>query len=286
MNKTLTFSAFTLGLLLSACGHTGTGGTASPDPASADPTTLTTGTPLSGTVTSDTLSPLGIAAASTLSVGQTKQFNVTVNGAAPTPGQLVWTTTNSGVVRVTQTGLASAVAPGSATVRAALASYTAAYIDFPVTVLAATSAPTTPTTTPSTFAQQVLTLTNSARAVARTCGTTTYAAAPALAYNAGLAQSAQGHASDMASKNYFSHTSQDGRTFSQRISATGYAWRTIGENIAAGQSTPAAVVNGWLQSPGHCANIMNPAFKELGVGYAYSATSTYKYYWVQDFGAR
>ena len=135
----------------------------------------------------------------------------------------------------------------------------------------------------SAFAQRVFDLTNAARAQARSCGSTFYAAAPALAYNSLLEQAAQDHAADMASKNYFSHTSLNGRTFSQRITAAGYSWRTAGENIAAGYATPEAVVQGWLQSPGHCANIMNPAFKDLGVGYGYGAASSYKHYWVQDF---
>lgn len=274
MKKTLTFGILGVSLLLASCNQTST-------------STPTATPPASGTITTgETLSPLGVAAASSMTVGQTKQFNVTVNGAAPTPGQLVWTTSNSAVVTVTQTGFATANGAGSATIRAALASNRAAFIDFPVTVTATTSTP--PVTTPpnTAFAQRVLELTNAARAQARTCGTTSYAATTPLAYNAQLEGAAQGHASDMATKNYFSHTSQDGRTFSQRITAAGYAWRTIGENIAAGQSTPESVVSGWLQSPGHCANIMNPAFKELGVGYTYSASSTYRHYWVQDFGAR
>lgn len=137
----------------------------------------------------------------------------------------------------------------------------------------------------SAFAQRVFTLTNAARAQGRSCGNTFYAAAPALAYNSLLERAAQGHAADMASKNYFSHTGLDGRTFSQRITAAGYSWRTAGENIAAGYATPEAVVQGWLQSPGHCANIMNSAFKEIGVGYGTSAASTYRHYWVQNFGA-
>lgn len=154
------------------------------------------------------------------------------------------------------------------------------------TVSAVSSTPHPAQATPSSaFAQRVFTLTNAARAQGRSCGSTFYAAAPALAYNSLLERAAQGHAADMASKNYFSHTSLDGRTFSQRITAAGYSWRTAGENIAAGYATPEAVVQGWLQSPGHCANIMNPAFKEIGVGYGTSAASTYRHYWVQNFGA-
>ncbi len=284
MKKNLSFFALGLTLLLASCNQGSNPSVTAPGQTGTAPQP---GTGTDTIASDEALSPLGVAAATTLTVGQTRQFNVTVNGAAPTPGQLVWTTTNAGVVSVTQTGLATARAAGSATVRAALASNPGAYIDFPITVTATTTAPApTPTSPTTTFAQRVLELTNAARAQARTCGTTSYAATSPLAYNALLEQAAQGHASDMAGKTYFSHTSQDGRTFAQRISATGYAWRTIGENIAAGQSTPESVVSGWLQSPGHCANIMNPAFKELGVGYAYNTSSSYRYYWVQDFGAR
>lgn len=88
----------------------------------------------------------------------------------------------------------------------------------------------------------------------------------------------------MAARNYFSHTSQDGRTVAQRVTATGYVWRTVGENITAGQATPESVVGGWLKSEGHCRNVMNPGFKELGVGYAQGGS--YGHYWVQNFGAR
>lgn len=232
------------------------------------------------------LSAQATAAAMTLTVGQTVQINVLVGGKAPTAGQLVWTTSNAGVATVTQSGLVTARAAGSATVRAALATTPSAFIDFPLTVQGAATTPT-PTPTPSgDFAARVLALTNAARAQGQTCGTTAFPAVGALTYNAQLEQAAQGHAADMAAKSYFSHTSQDGRDFSQRITASGYKWYTIGENIAAGQTTPETVVAGWLRSEGHCRNIMNASFKELGVGYAANASSSYRTYWVQDFGAR
>jgi uncharacterized protein YkwD len=89
----------------------------------------------------------------------------------------------------------------------------------------------------------------------------------------------------MAANNYFSHVSLDGRTFDQRIRTAGYGGAfPLGENIAAGQTSPASVVSGWMSSPGHCANIMNSAFKALGVGYAHQPGSTYKHYWTQNFG--
>ncbi|GAA5512546.1 hypothetical protein Dcar01_01260 [Deinococcus carri] len=231
------------------------------------------------------------ASAGTLTVGQTLQLNVTVGGRAPLPGELTWTTSNAGIATVSQSGLVTARGAGNATVRAALTRSPSAFIDFTLTVTAPATTPTpapTPAPTPGTgssaFAQRVLDLTNQARAQARTCGSTSFAATTPLTYSAQLEQAAQAHATDMATLNYFSHTSQDGRTMAQRITATGYTWRTIGENIAAGQPTPESVVAGWLASEGHCRNIMNPSFRELGVGYAQGGA--YGSYWVQDFGAR
>ncbi len=133
---------------------------------------------------------------------------------------------------------------------------------------------------------EILTYVNQARSASCKCGTTTYPAAPALVLNDQLNSAATKHATDMATYNYFSHTGRDGSTPWARMTREGYVWRRAGENIAAGQPTARAVVDGWLKSPGHCANIMNAGFKDLGVGYAYSVSSTYKRYWVQDFGAK
>ena len=94
------------------------------------------------------------------------------------------------------------------------------------------------------------------------------------------------HALDMAQKNYFSHTSQDGRTFDQRVTAAGYKWNTCAENIAAGNSTAETTVDQWKNSSGHYANMINASYREMGVGYAQTSTSTYKHYWVQDFGTQ
>ena len=112
-------------------------------------------------------------------------------------------------------------------------------------------------------------------------------------YNLGPLQSdsslhaaALGHSEDMARNDYFSHTSLDGRSAGERISQAGYSWNTYGENIAAGYSTPAAVVEGWMNSAGHRANILSGSFCDIGVGLAYSAASRYGYYWTQDFGRR
>ena len=107
-----------------------------------------------------------------------------------------------------------------------------------------------------------------------------------LAWDNALGAAAWDHSTDMAQQNYFSHTSLDGRQFNQRITAAGYPFSTGGENIACGYSTPQAVMNGWMNSSGHRANILNASFCDIGVGYAFESTSSYRYYWTQDFGRR
>ena len=107
---------------------------------------------------------------------------------------------------------------------------------------------------------------------------------PGLQYNSLLEQSAQGHSNDMAQNDYFSHTSLDGRTPSDRITATGYPWNANGENIAAGHRTADEVVTGWINSPPHHDNMISDKFCDIGVGYSYNESSTYGTYWVQNFG--
>jgi uncharacterized protein YkwD len=149
----------------------------------------------------------------------------------------------------------------------------------------ATALPAGTTCGLANFRDEIMKLINQARASGRYCGSTYYDAASPLRWNDQLFNAAAAHSTDMANKNYFSHTSQDGRTFGQRVTAAGYAWRTAGENIAAGQSGIQPVMDGWLQSPGHCANIMNNAYVEVGVSCAYQAASTYKRYWTMDLAA-
>ncbi|WP_326701981.1 sigma-70 family RNA polymerase sigma factor [Streptomyces cyaneofuscatus] len=98
-----------------------------------------------------------------------------------------------------------------------------------------------------------------------------------------LATAAQRHSADMASKDYFSHTSPDGTDPGDRITAAGYRWSTYGENIAKGQRTPADVMQAWMDSPGHRANILNCSFKEMGIGKVDSGGGPV---WTQKFGAR
>ena len=135
-----------------------------------------------------------------------------------------------------------------------------------------------------TLRAQILVEINKARAVARVCGTKSYPAAPPLRRNTKLDSTAQAHSVDMATKNYFSHTGLDGRSPFQRMTDAGYKWTAAAENIAAGNSTAAATVSQWIKSSGHCANLMSATYIHTGIGYGYSATSTYKHYWTQNFG--
>ncbi|MFF4833948.1 CAP domain-containing protein [Streptomyces sp. NPDC001315] len=101
----------------------------------------------------------------------------------------------------------------------------------------------------------------------------------AVTLNATLTKAAQAHSADMAAHQNMSHTGSDGSAPGDRITSAGYNWSTYGENIAYGYATPEQVMAGWMASPGHKANILNCAFKEIGVGLAQPND-----YWTQDFG--
>lgn len=133
--------------------------------------------------------------------------------------------------------------------------------------------------------KQVLEHVNAARDQQRSCGGKVFEPVPPLRWSDTLGAAAREHSQDMAQHNHFSHAGSDGSTVAERAEAQGYRWRHIGENIAAGQSTPDRVVQGWLSSPEHCANIMNAGFREMGAAYAYDADSQAGIYWTQVFGA-
>lgn len=108
--------------------------------------------------------------------------------------------------------------------------------------------------------------------------------APPLTWNTYLQKAAYGHAKDMNDRHYFSHNSKDGRSMQDRIVLAGYIFKgymnfTVGENIAYGQQSIKQVMDEWFKSEGHCHNLMNPSFKEIGI-------VQYNDYWVQDFGGR
>jgi uncharacterized protein YkwD len=136
----------------------------------------------------------------------------------------------------------------------------------------------------SDFQVEVLQRVNALRAAGAVCGTAMYAAAPALNWNNLLQQASSGHSSEMAQNNYFSHDSLDGKAFSQRLTDVGYHYSAAGENIAAGDSTVEQVVNRWLGSPGHCVNMLNPTYRDMGVACASSSGASYGNYWTMDLG--
>jgi uncharacterized protein YkwD len=128
-------------------------------------------------------------------------------------------------------------------------------------------------TTNTTYEARVVKLTNDAR-LKNGCG--------ALRTEVKLTTAARAHSTDMATYNYFSHTGRDGSTFVTRANRAGYPY-AIGENIAWGYRTPEAVVDAWLKSTGHRANILNCKAKAVGVGVAIKADGTP--YWTQLFGS-
>ncbi|WP_278422121.1 CAP domain-containing protein, partial [Stutzerimonas kunmingensis] len=119
----------------------------------------------------------------------------------------------------------------------------------------------------------------------RRCGKQDFAAAGPLSWNETLGSTAEAHSRAMANGNFFSHLSEDGRTPGDRAELAGYAGRQVGENIAAALPTARKVLDGWLASPGHCANLMNPQFSELGAAYAVDPQSDAAIYWTAMFGA-
>jgi uncharacterized protein YkwD len=117
-----------------------------------------------------------------------------------------------------------------------------------------------------------------AKAVALTNSAREEAGCDPLTVDSRITRAAELHSTDMSVNSYFSHTSQDGRTFADRLTAAGYP-KPGGENIAQGARTAEQVVDMWMNSQGHRENILNCGFKAIGMGVAKSG-----WYWTQDFG--
>lgn len=132
--------------------------------------------------------------------------------------------------------------------------------------------------------QRLLEMLNTARSQPRQCGAQSFGAAPPLGWNDTLASAAETHSRAMANGNYFDHKDREGRTPGDRAELAGYVGQQTGENIAAGQDTARKVVDGWVASPGHCANLMSPQFRELGAAYATDPKSDAGIYWTAMFG--
>ncbi|MEV3987821.1 CAP domain-containing protein [Streptomyces sp. NPDC049837] len=121
-------------------------------------------------------------------------------------------------------------------------------------------------------AQRIVALVNAARA---------RAGCPPLRVDSRLRGAAQGHADDMADRDYYAHNNPEGRDAGDRMEAAGYNWRTWGENIHRGPRDPARAVRDWLASAGHRKNIVNCEFKDIGVGVNLRSNGPW---WVQNFG--
>jgi uncharacterized protein YkwD len=114
--------------------------------------------------------------------------------------------------------------------------------------------------------ETVLRIINAYRAAGCNCGKAgTFAPATPVKWNDTLELAAIVHSSDMYAKKFFSHKGSDGSRMGDRIKRLGYNWTMCGENIGRGYLTEDQVINGWMNSAGHCRNIMNPNFNEIGV---------------------
>ena len=149
-------------------------------------------------------------------------------------------------------------------------------------VLAAPFAPPA-TEDANRIAGEVLQLVNQARAEPRRCGTQRFAAVPPLVFSEKLSAAAATQANDMAAVGFLSHRGSDESKPADRVVRAGYPWQAVGENVAAGPETANDVVEGWLSSPGHCANIMNADFTEMGIAYAANPKQEIGIYWAQVF---
>lgn len=132
----------------------------------------------------------------------------------------------------------------------------------------------TMTTQAEQFTRQSIVLVNQARS---------RAGLSALEPDATLNLVAQRYSARMAAEGFYDHVDPQGRNAGDRIGAAGYVARQSAENIARGQPDPVSVVQGWLNSPGHRANIMNPSLRAIGAGYAYTVTPPYHHYWTHVF---
>lgn len=149
--------------------------------------------------------------------------------------------------------------------------------------------------------QRYLYAINKVRSQGRSCGSAgTFSSAPALKWNDALYKAAYEHSNDMSKSHSMTHKGSQktsdwtanvqrlnrGSSFKERIENNGYKqWKKIAENIAMGSPTLDMVMAQWLASDGHCANIMNPDFTDVGMAHVKQEGSQRSYYWTQNFAA-
>jgi uncharacterized protein YkwD len=122
---------------------------------------------------------------------------------------------------------------------------------------------------------------NEARQQGHRCGSQSFPPAKPLRLSAALSEVADRYARDMAAHHYFDHRDRSGGSPADRVRASGYREQLVGENIAFGPLSTDDAITGWLNSPGHCENLMDARFKEMGIAYAQSRQSPRGIYWVQ-----
>jgi uncharacterized protein YkwD len=148
---------------------------------------------------------------------------------------------------------------------------------------------------------EYLKLINKARGQEQSCGEYgIYPAVAALKWSTELYNASAEHSKDMAEQNFHKHIGSGketditasklhpgkGSTFDERIKSNNYNLTTGAENIAAGYSSTEEVIKGWIKSDGHCANLMNPNYEDVGMALYKKDGTDYKYYWTQNFGAK
>jgi uncharacterized protein YkwD len=127
---------------------------------------------------------------------------------------------------------------------------------------------------------------NAARAAGRRCGARSMPPAPPLRWDLQLYSAASGHSMDMARRNYFQHASPEGVQVSTRVSASRYKWKSVGENLAGGDRTIAEAVEGWLNSPDHCENLMDSKYVDVAVACVAQPGTEWGTYWTMVLGRR
>ena len=137
-----------------------------------------------------------------------------------------------------------------------------------------------------TIQREMVKLINAARSSQRQCGTTLFPVVSPIAWNTHLARAAHHHAKDMAARDFLAHRGSDGSEVDTRVTAVGYAWQTVGENVSAGYATSQQTVLVWLESGDHCANMMDPSFTEIGAACVRHKASHYGTYWTLVLASR
>ena len=127
---------------------------------------------------------------------------------------------------------------------------------------------------------EILALVNQHRAAGATCDGEAKPPVGPLTMHPALRCAARVHSLDMRDRNFLDHTNPDGESPSDRMERAGYAWRAAGENIAVGNATAAATMAQWMDSAGHCGNIMNGDYVHIGVGHVVDGAL-----WTQVLGA-